>query len=226
MIFIFLLTWSTFSEVDAWEIAPRFSDLLANTGVQFFQDRVKLLHPMDRLHGLTGSSCGGTIHLESGLTIEYDWYNIYYSLSISKLFPSGCPSVVFDIGKNWSFDLCLFLDWPMTSESNPIENLKTLIGYWNLILICVLLTLCFSSWAARLVLALGAEAKLDLIPGAAEFALPFSTLEDACVSVGLWEEGKFIIWYIVTERFCLYVTININCLSNMVVLWCRGLTIV
>lgn len=38
-------------------------------------------------------------------------------------------------------------------------------------------------WAARLVLALGAEAKLDLVPGAAEFALPFSTLEDAVVRV-------------------------------------------
>lgn len=33
---------------------------------------------------------------------------------------------------------------------------------------------------ARLVLALGAEAKIDVVPGAAEFALPFSTLEDAC----------------------------------------------
>lgn len=32
---------------------------------------------------------------------------------------------------------------------------------------------------ARLVLALGAEAKLDVVPGAAEFAIPFSTLEDA-----------------------------------------------
>ncbi|XP_034691636.1 alternative NAD(P)H-ubiquinone oxidoreductase C1, chloroplastic/mitochondrial isoform X2 [Vitis riparia] len=93
-------------EVDAWEIAPRFSDLLANTGVQFFQDRVKVLHPSDhlRMNGPTVSSCGGTVHLESGLVIEYDW----------------------------------------------------------------------------LVLALGAEAKLDVVPGAAEFALPFSTLEDAC----------------------------------------------
>ncbi|KAK9266232.1 hypothetical protein L1049_012436 [Liquidambar formosana] len=92
-------------EVDAWEIAPRFSDLLENTSVQFFQDRVKLLHPSDHLgiNGPTGSSYGGTVHLESGLLIEYDW----------------------------------------------------------------------------LVLALGAEAKLDVVPGAAEFAFPFSTLEDA-----------------------------------------------
>ncbi|KAJ6419375.1 hypothetical protein OIU84_029478 [Salix udensis] len=93
-------------EVDAWEIAPRFSELLANTGIQFFQDRVKMLHPADHLgmNGSTGSCSGGTVVLESGLLIEYDW----------------------------------------------------------------------------LVLALGSEAKLDTAPGAAEFAFPFSTLEDAC----------------------------------------------
>ncbi|KAK3211386.1 hypothetical protein Dsin_016092 [Dipteronia sinensis] len=93
-------------EVDTWEIAPRFSDLLANTAVQFFKDRVKLLHPSDHLgmNGQMASSCGGTVLLESGLLIEYDW----------------------------------------------------------------------------LVLALGAESKLDVVPGAADFALPFSTLEDAC----------------------------------------------
>ncbi|KAL4632738.1 hypothetical protein ACB092_04G071800 [Castanea dentata] len=92
-------------EVDAWEIAPRFLDLLANTSVQFFQDRVKLLHPADHfgMNGPSRSSCGGIVHLESGLRIEYDW----------------------------------------------------------------------------LVLALGAESKLDFVPGALEFALPFSTLEDA-----------------------------------------------
>ncbi|GAV84138.1 Pyr_redox_2 domain-containing protein [Cephalotus follicularis] len=92
-------------EVDAWEIAPRFSDLLANTGVNFFQDRVKLVNPSDHLgiNGPMGSSCGGTVLLESGLRIEYDW----------------------------------------------------------------------------LVISLGAEPKLDAVPGAVEFALPFSTLEDA-----------------------------------------------
>ncbi|XP_031248698.1 alternative NAD(P)H-ubiquinone oxidoreductase C1, chloroplastic/mitochondrial-like [Pistacia vera] len=93
-------------EVDTWEIAPHFSKLLANTGVQFFKDRVKLLTPSDHL-GMSSpmaSRCGGTVLLESGLLIEYDW----------------------------------------------------------------------------LVLALGAEPKLDVVPGAAEFALPFSTLEDAC----------------------------------------------
>ncbi|ESW31875.1 hypothetical protein PHAVU_002G275600 [Phaseolus vulgaris] len=92
-------------EVDEWEIAPRFLDLLANTSVQFFKDRVKVLHPSDHwgMNVSKTSRCGGTVHLESGLLIEYDW----------------------------------------------------------------------------LVLALGAEAKLDVVPGAAEFAIPFSTLEDA-----------------------------------------------
>ncbi|CAK8579026.1 unnamed protein product [Lathyrus sativus] len=92
-------------EVDEWEIAPRFSDLLANTGVQFLKDRVKVLQPSDHLgvNGSNASTRGGTVHLESGLHIEYDW----------------------------------------------------------------------------LVLALGAEAKLEVVPGAVEFAIPFSTLEDA-----------------------------------------------
>ncbi|GMH10388.1 hypothetical protein Nepgr_012229 [Nepenthes gracilis] len=93
-------------EVDAWEVAPRFSDLLANTNIQFFQDRVKLLHPSydSPKNGSERSTCAGTVRLESGLLVEYDW----------------------------------------------------------------------------LVLALGAESKLDIVPGAADYALPFSTLEDAC----------------------------------------------
>ncbi|RZC94419.1 hypothetical protein C5167_026150 [Papaver somniferum] len=93
-------------EVDKWEIAPRFTDLLATSSVQFCQDRVKLLRPSDHLgmNSSTSPNSGGIVHLESGLHIEYDW----------------------------------------------------------------------------LVLALGAEAKLDLVPGAMDFAIPFSTLEDAC----------------------------------------------
>lgn len=38
-------------------------------------------------------------------------------------------------------------------------------------------------WAARLVLALGAEAKIDVVPGSAEYALPFTTLEHALVRI-------------------------------------------
>ncbi|KAG5614446.1 hypothetical protein H5410_014270 [Solanum commersonii] len=88
-------------EVEAWEIAPQFSDLLANTDVRFFKDRVKCLYPCDHLG--TNAPTAGTVHLESGLLVEYDW----------------------------------------------------------------------------LVLAIGAEAKLDIVPGAADYALPFYTLEDA-----------------------------------------------
>ncbi|KAK4366352.1 hypothetical protein RND71_014232 [Anisodus tanguticus] len=88
-------------EVEAWEIAPQFSDLLSNTDVRFFKDRVKCLYPCDHLG--TNAPTAGTVQLESGLLIEYDW----------------------------------------------------------------------------LVLAIVAEAKLDIVPGAADYALPFYTLEDA-----------------------------------------------
>lgn len=92
-------------EVDEWEIAPRFSDLLASTDVQFIQDRVKLLHPYDMpTSGGQRYPCAGSVQLESDILIEYDW----------------------------------------------------------------------------LVLALGAEPKLDMVSGAVEYALPFSTFEDAC----------------------------------------------
>lgn len=73
--------------MDEWEIAPRFLDLLANTSVQFFKDRVKVLHPSDHwgMNVSKASTCGGTVHLESGLLIEYDWYNLYF-LSTSVFF--------------------------------------------------------------------------------------------------------------------------------------------
>lgn len=66
--------------MDEWEIAPRFLDLLANTSVQFFKDRVKVLHPSDHwgMNVSKTSRCGGTVHLESGLLIEYDWYNLHF----------------------------------------------------------------------------------------------------------------------------------------------------
>jgi NADH:ubiquinone reductase (non-electrogenic) len=41
-----------------------------------------------------------------------------------------------------------------------------------------------------MVLALGAESKLDVVPGAIEFAIPFSTLEDARVSA--MKDGSII----------------------------------
>ncbi|RLM54429.1 hypothetical protein C2845_PM10G08490 [Panicum miliaceum] len=92
------------TEVDVWEIAPSFTELLKNTSVQFVRDSVKLLRPSDHFRREPGESwTGGVVHLESGTVIEYDW----------------------------------------------------------------------------LVLALGAEAKIDVVPGSAEYALPFTTLEDA-----------------------------------------------
>ncbi|KAI0499085.1 hypothetical protein KFK09_019986 [Dendrobium nobile] len=95
-------------EVDPWEIAPSFTELLKSTSAHFINDKVKLLRPFDHLDNSgkngPGRSCsGGTVLLESGVLVEYDW----------------------------------------------------------------------------LVLALGAAAKLDVVPGSAEFAYPFSTLEDA-----------------------------------------------
>lgn len=94
-------------EVDAWEIAPLFTELLKNTSVQFVKDRVKSLRASDHLNHLqmkeSGRPCAGTVHLESGIIVEYDW----------------------------------------------------------------------------LVLAVGAEAKVDVVPGSAEYSIPFTTLEDA-----------------------------------------------
>ncbi|GJN00335.1 hypothetical protein PR202_ga17760 [Eleusine coracana subsp. coracana] len=93
-------------EVDVWEIAPSFTELLKSTSIQFVRDSVKLLRPSDHFRREPGESCtGGIVHLESGTVIEYDW----------------------------------------------------------------------------LVLALGSEAKIDVVPGSAEYALPFTTLEDALV---------------------------------------------
>lgn len=73
--------WS--AEVDVWEIAPRFSDLLSNTGIQFLRDRVKTLLPCDHLgaNGSESSVAGGTVLLESGFLIEYDWYHLIRFLS-------------------------------------------------------------------------------------------------------------------------------------------------
>ncbi|XP_020704626.1 alternative NAD(P)H-ubiquinone oxidoreductase C1, chloroplastic/mitochondrial isoform X2 [Dendrobium catenatum] len=88
---------------DPWEIAPSFTELLKSTSAHFIKDKVKLLRPSDHLDNPGKNGPGGTVLLESGVLVEYDW----------------------------------------------------------------------------LVLALGAAAKLDVVPGSAEFAYPFSTLEDA-----------------------------------------------
>nr|POF17269.1 alternative nad(p)h-ubiquinone oxidoreductase c1, chloroplastic/mitochondrial [Quercus suber] len=56
-----------------------------------------------------------------------------------------------------------------------------LLANTNLVVeeLCILKVASLLNMTARLVLALGAESKLDVVPGALEFALPFSTLEDA-----------------------------------------------
>ena len=81
-----------YTEVDPWEIAPRFTDLLANTGVQFFKDRVKCFCPSDALgmNPPTVSGAGGTVHLESGLLIEYDWYTFVQVYLRFALLLDGC----------------------------------------------------------------------------------------------------------------------------------------
>lgn len=65
------------------------------------------------------------------------------------------------------------------------KHQKHLFNYvckWNSCLFFSWLMLHCFEWAARLVLALGTEPKLDIVPGSAEYAIPFSTLEDALVS--------------------------------------------
>jgi demethylphylloquinone reductase len=79
-------------ELDTWEIAPAFTDLLANTSIQFKQATVNTIDIAQQ-----------QVSLSSGETLSYD----------------------------------------------------------------------------RLVLALGGETPLDIVPGAAEYALPFRTLADA-----------------------------------------------
>lgn len=105
-------------EVEPWEIAPPFADLLTNTSIQFRQDRAKYLHPVDDRVKNGPVPCAGSVHLESGAVVDYDW----------------------------------------------------------------------------LVLALGAGSKLDLVPGAADYALPFSTIDDACKvndKLKEWERKNF-----------------------------------
>lgn len=72
-------------EVDVWEIAPYFTELLKNTSVQFVKDSVKLLRPSDHLRREPGVSCtGGVVHLGSGTVVEYDWYDDIKCHGIAK----------------------------------------------------------------------------------------------------------------------------------------------
>eukprot|EP00850_Spirogloea_muscicola_P011301 SM000069S20738 [mRNA] locus=s69:614561:617671:- [translate_table: standard] len=64
-------------EVDTWEIAPKFLDLLSGTGVNFIQDTVKSVTPSDHAPqssgGLPHTGRAGTVRLGSGTEIIYDW---------------------------------------------------------------------------------------------------------------------------------------------------------
>lgn len=66
--------------------------MLVNTAVQFLKDRVKILSPCDHL-GMNGpttvSGSGGSVQLESGLVIEYDWYEFcIFLIEIFTLVPN------------------------------------------------------------------------------------------------------------------------------------------
>lgn len=67
-----------FAEVDSWEIAPTFKDLLSNTSIQFCQDTVRSIQPCNAVNGqpplvTTGRDSGGTVYLSSGTQVDYDW---------------------------------------------------------------------------------------------------------------------------------------------------------
>eukprot|EP00898_Chlorokybus_atmophyticus_P005823 jgi/Chlat1/6241/Chrsp44S05768 len=51
-------------EVKPWEVAPRFNDLLASTGVKFVQATVKSVRP---------GAGAGTVQLDNGQELPYDW---------------------------------------------------------------------------------------------------------------------------------------------------------
>ena len=68
--------------MEPWEIAPAFKDLLSNTSVQYVKDKVKLIQPSEPRN----VSCGGSIQLESGVIIEYDWYIIRIILYVYLIY--------------------------------------------------------------------------------------------------------------------------------------------
>lgn len=74
------LSNSTFcSEVESWEVAPSFKDLLANSSIQFCQDTVRSIQPYDAVNGTpalatTSRDVGGSVYLSSGMQVDYDWY--------------------------------------------------------------------------------------------------------------------------------------------------------
>ena len=83
-----------FAEVELWEVAPLFKDLLAGTFIQFHKDKVEVVlpcdgkMPLDNNRNSQSKVIGGTVLLESGMKIEYDWYA--NSLGISAFYRGLC----------------------------------------------------------------------------------------------------------------------------------------
>ncbi|KAL3693246.1 hypothetical protein R1sor_006897 [Riccia sorocarpa] len=83
-------------EVDQWEIAPTFAELLANTKVHFLKDSVKAVSAPGQSRGngslaSAGDNAVGTVVLESGTRVDYDWLVLALG-SESKLdFVPGAP---------------------------------------------------------------------------------------------------------------------------------------
>ena len=55
--------------MDQWEIAPRFSDLLAGTDVEYVRDTVTAVNDS----GVGGSGPNSKVVLGSGTEVAYDW---------------------------------------------------------------------------------------------------------------------------------------------------------
>lgn len=79
------------AEVESWEVAPSFKDLLANSSIQFCQDTVRSIQPFDAVNGTpalatTSRDVGGSVYLSSGTQVDYDWY-------ILELVYLGCKRI-------------------------------------------------------------------------------------------------------------------------------------
>lgn len=73
------------AEVESWEVAPSFKDLLANSSIQFCQDTVRSIQPYDAVNGTpalatTSRDVGGSVYLSSGMQVDYDWYTPFLFL--------------------------------------------------------------------------------------------------------------------------------------------------
>jgi hypothetical protein len=82
---VFSLTSTSCAEVESWEVAPTFKELLANTSIQFSQDTVRSIQPFDAVNGTpalatASRDVGGSVYLSSGTQVDYDWYTQFLLL--------------------------------------------------------------------------------------------------------------------------------------------------